>query len=145
MWVTATSLVRSVMADVGVVLHFRQHDLVTRLDQRRQIGVGDQVDGFGAALGKDDLVFARGIEELRHRPPRRLIAVRGGGGEEMHPPMNIGIFAAGEVAHRIQHHGRFLGAGAGIQIHQPLAIDLARQDREILPGLFGIEGRSNLA
>src|ERR1051325_2215081 len=30
--------------DVGVMFHHRQHDLVPRLDQRRKIAVGDQID-----------------------------------------------------------------------------------------------------
>ena len=53
--------------DVGVMLHHRQHDLVARLDARREIGIGDQIDRLGAALGEDDLVLARGIEEFLHR------------------------------------------------------------------------------
>ena len=43
--------------DVGMMLHHRQHDLVARLDLRREIGIGDQIDRLGAALGEDDLVL----------------------------------------------------------------------------------------
>ena len=35
--------------------------------------------------------------------------------------MNIGIFALREIAHRVQHHTRLLGAGARVQIDQRLA------------------------
>src|SRR5262249_16843733 len=81
----------------------------------------------------------RGIEKFLHRAPRRFIAVGGGGGQEMHPAMDIGIFALGEVPHGVQYDARLLRAGAGVQIDQRLAIDGTRQDLEIGARLFGIE------
>ena len=81
------------------------------------------------------------MEEFLHRTSGRLIAVGGGGGKEMHPAMDIGVLALGEIAHGIQHNTRLLGAGAGVQIDQRLAIDLARQDLKVGAGAFGVEGK----
>ena len=61
----------------------------------------------------------------------------------MHAAMDIGVFALGEMRHRVQHRARLLGRGAAVEIDQRLAIDLARQDREIGAGLFDIEGGSD--
>jgi len=43
----------------------------------------------------------------------------------MQPPMHIGIFMGIGLRYRIDHHLRFLRAGAVIQIDQRLAIDHA--------------------
>ena len=70
---------------VGVVLHLGDHDLVAGADRNRcasgrRVGrvayrVGDQVDGFGSALGEDDLGLGVGAEELRDLDPRALVGV----------------------------------------------------------------------
>ena len=86
--------------------------------------VGHQIDRLGAALGEDDLVLARGIEEFLNGAPRRFIGVGGGGGKIMHAAMDIGVFAFGETRHRLQHRARLLRRSAAVEIDQRLAIDL---------------------
>ena len=77
-----------------MMLHHRQHDLVARLDAGREKGIGDQIDRFGAALGEDDLVFVRGVDEFLHGAARGFIGVGGRAGQIMHAAMDIGVFGA---------------------------------------------------
>jgi hypothetical protein len=45
----------------------------------------------------------RGIEEFLDTPARFLIAVGRRSRKEMHAAMDIGVFALGELGHRLKH------------------------------------------
>src|SRR5579872_364725 len=59
----------------------------------------------------------------------------------MHPPMDIGVFAGREVAHRVQNLARLLRRSGVVEIDQRLAVDFLGQYLEILARCAGIEGR----
>ena len=125
--------------DVGVMLHHRQHDLVVRLNAGREEGIGDEIDRLGAALGENDLVFMFGVQKLLHCAARRFVTVRRLGGEIMHPAMHIRVFAAREIAHRVQNLLRLLRRGRAIQINQRLAVHRLGENLEIGAGRQRIE------
>ena len=52
--------------------------------------------------------------------------------------MHIGIHVKILIAHRIEHAQWFLGGCRIVEIHQRLAIDLSRENREIRPYLIQI-------
>ena len=52
-------------------------------------------------------------------------------GQKMQATVHVGVFFGVATVHRVDHHLRFLRRGAIIQIDQGLAVDFARQDREV--------------
>ncbi|MOA25085.1 hypothetical protein D3C78_1457920 [compost metagenome] len=56
----------------------------------------------------------------------------------MQATMHIRIFIGVGMRNGVDHHLRFLSGRAVVEIDQRLAIDLARQDREILPHGFNV-------
>ncbi len=118
--------------DVGMVLHHGEHDLVARLDQRREIGVAHEVDRLGAAAREDDLVRVAGVEELLHADARFFVALGRRAREIVHAAVHIRIFAGGEIVHGIQHVVRLLRRGRVVEIDELLAVHLAREDREVV-------------
>ena len=80
-----------------------------------------------------------GVEEARGGLAGPFISVGRGIGEEMQAPMDVGIFLAIGALHGVQHRLGLLRRGGVVQIDQRLAIDLARQDREILADFRDVE------
>ncbi|MCY1238885.1 hypothetical protein D9M72_516440 [compost metagenome] len=112
--------------DVGVVLHDRQHDLVTLAELRHAVAIGDRVDRLGGGLGEDDVVGRRGVQEAAHLIARRLIGFRRGIRQEMQAAMDVGIFVGIGMGHRVDHDLWFLRRCAVVEIDKRLAINGSR-------------------
>ena len=61
--------------EVGVVLHDRNNDLVSRLDMRKAVAVRDQIQALGRIPGKDDLFRMSGVDKFLRCDPRTLIVL----------------------------------------------------------------------
>ena len=129
--------------DVGVVLHDGEEDLVPLPDMRDAIGRGDEIDRLGGVAGEDDLGVGPRIEEAAHALARLLEI----GGREvaqiMQPAMHIGVVLAIGALDGVEHELRLLRRGAVVEIDEVLAVDLAREDREVGADRLDVEGRSN--
>src|SRR5215469_10686020 len=86
--------------NVGMMLHYRKHDLVARLNTGREEGVGNQIYRLRPALGENYFVFTCGIEEFLHRAARSFIGISGGSRKEMYAAVDIRIVAFGKARHR---------------------------------------------
>ena len=120
--------------DVGMMLHHGKHDLVAGLDARGKPGIGNEVDRLGAALGEDDLVRMRRMEEPAHGLARVLVGFGRTGGEIMHPAVHVGVVFGRKRMHRIKHRGRLLGRRGAVQVNQRLAVDGARENGKLAAG-----------
>ncbi|QTK78267.1 hypothetical protein AT6N2_C0356 [Agrobacterium tumefaciens] len=128
--------------DVGVVLHDRDDDLVALADLGHAVAIGNRIDRLGRGFGEDDLVHRTGVQEPAHFFARRFIGVGCGIGEEMQAAMHVCVLICISMRNGVDHHLRLLSGRAVVEIDQRLAIDLARQDREILAhGFDVIRGR----
>jgi hypothetical protein len=119
--------------DIGVVLHNRKDDLVAGFDALAPERIGDEIDRFGGIPGEDDLLLAPGIEEGGDFFARVFVSFGGFIGEEMQPPMHVGVLGRIGCIEPIEHRARLLRRRRIIEIDERLAIDLHRQDREIRP------------
>src|SRR5258705_10964840 len=52
--------------DVGMMLHVRDQDLITRAHVRAPVCLCDEVDRFGRTPDKDNLTVVGGVEEPAH-------------------------------------------------------------------------------
>jgi hypothetical protein len=128
--------------DVGVVLHDTEHDLVALADPRPGEGGSDEVDRLGRRAREDDLLEPPGVQEAPDALPGALEGLGGAVGERMEAPMHIGVFVPVRVVHAVEHRVRLLRRGAGVEIDQPVPVDLFREDREVGSDLGEIEGHS---
>ena len=125
--------------DVGVVLHVRQQDLVTRGQPGPQVTLSHQVDGFGGAARKDDLALSGRIDVAGQQAPCTLVEVGGLLAEGVHAAVHIGVMLPIEAVGRLDHRQRPLRRCSGVQVDEGLAVHGARQDRKILANPFYIE------
>jgi hypothetical protein len=91
---------------------------------RHAIAIGDGIDRLGGRLGEHHIVDRRRVEEPPHDLARILIGIGGRIGEEMQPPVHIGVFVRIGVADRVDHRLRLLRRGAIVEIDQRLAVHL---------------------
>ena len=130
--------------DVGVVLHLRRDDLIARLQALCQAR-RDQIEGFGPALGPDDLVGAFGVQEAGDGFPRLFESLGRLIGQGVQATVNVGIGAFHRRGQGIDHRARLLRRGGRVQIDQRLAVHRPRQDRELRPGGIGVEAGQSRA
>jgi len=59
--------------------------------------------------------------------------VLGGGllGDRVHATVDVGVVAPVLLVHGVEHGLGFLGRRRGVEVHEALAVDGAREDREV--------------
>ena len=113
---------------VAVVLHDGHEHLVTRLDVRQAVAVGDEVQALGRVAGKDDLTRRLCADEAAHRLARLLIDIGRLHAQRIQPAQGVRIVAAVEIRHCIEHTLRALGRGCVVDIGDARVL----KDRKIL-------------
>ena len=87
------------------------------------------------------LSVLRRVEEAAHRLARLFIGIGRGVRQEMQAAMDVGVFLGIGVLDRVEHRLRLLRRGAVVEIDQRLAVDFARQDREVAADRLDVVGR----
>ena len=119
--------------DVGVVLHVGEDDDVAGGERGAAPGVGHQVGGLGCAPGEDDLPGGGGVDEPGGLGPGRLVGGGGLLGEGVHAPVDVGVVLLVVLVEGVEHGPGLLGGGGRVEVHEPLAVDPAVEDREVGP------------
>jgi hypothetical protein len=114
-----------------VVLEAGNDDLVAFLQESLSEAGGHQVDRLGSVAREDDFVFVPGVEECLHLAPRLIVTLGRPLAQEVKPTMNIGVIPGIKRPFGLDHLGRFLRRGGGVQIDQRAAAHRPVQDREI--------------
>ena len=104
-----------------------------------RIALRDQIDRLGGAAHEDDFVARARVDEALHAIARALVHRRGFLAQGMHAAMDVGMVMAFVIVHRIDDALGALRRGAIVQIGQGLAVDHARQDREMPPRGLDVE------
>ena len=105
--------------------------LVTGLQPRLGPAAGDEVQRHGGTRCQNDLVPGGGPDEAGDLAPDGFIEVGRGLGQEMQPTMHIGIGVLIGGHQRVENLRRLLRRSRAVKIDKRLAMNLARQDREI--------------
>ena len=126
--------------DVRVVLHLGEHDPVARADVGVTPGAGDQVDRLGHVADEDDLAAVGGADVVGDRRPGALVGRGRLGRERVRAAVDVGVVAALVAVDRLDRGEHALRAGAGVEIGDRLAVDLALERRERRPDLLDREG-----
>ena len=113
---------------IAVVLHDGHKHLVTRLDVRQAVAVGDEVQALGRVACKDDLARRLCADEAAHRLARLLIDIGRLHAQRIQPAQGVRVVAAVEIRHRVQHALRALRRGRVINIGDIRVL----KDRKIL-------------
>ena len=130
--------------DVGVMFHLGDEDRIAGSEAWQGEAVGDQVGRLGRARGEDDLVARGRIDETRQLVAGRLVGIGRLGAERVHRARHVGIAGPVEAIGRLDH-GQGLLRGIGVvEVDQRLAMDLARQQREIGADALDVECRGGL-
>ena len=125
---------------VGVVLHFGQHDRVASADVVATPRIGHEVDRFGRVSDKDDLGRLWGVDQARSRGACRLVGAGRPLSELVDAAVDVrAVFAV--VAVDGLDHGQGLEARRGrVEVNERLAEAVGRgQDREVGPDAVRIE------
>ena len=129
--------------DIGVMLAFRDYDLISRTDKSFSEAEGDKVDGSGRTRSENDLLPAPGIEEIFHGIAGRLILIRGLRGDEVNGPVKIGVAMLRKVRPFVYDGAGTLDRGRIVEIDKRLAINLAGKGRELCSELLYIHFQTN--
>ena len=117
-----------------MVLERGDQDLVPGLQVRSSVRARDKVDRLGGSADKDDLAFARGIDELLHGGSGMLIRPGGALAEFVNPSMNVRAIKSIKTIHGVDDGLRLLRRCRVVQIDQRLAVHLLMQSRKIPAG-----------
>ena len=110
--------------DIGMVLHHRHDDLVALLHEFAHAAC-HQIDGFGGATGKNNLLCLRCIDEAANGLAGCLMEVGGLLREIVDATVHVGIDVEVFLAHGIKHAQRLLRRGGIVEIHQRPVVDRA--------------------
>jgi hypothetical protein len=127
--------------DVRVVFEGGQQNFIAAMQAWARIGLSHEIDGFGGAAREDDLARRAGIDECAHPLARVLEHLRRFLAQLVHAAMHIGVMQALVVVHGGDDTGRPLRGRGAVEKHQRLAVNLAREDREIAPHAFRVVTR----
>ena len=125
--------------EVGVMLHLGQDDGVAAVDVPAAPRVGHQVDRLGRVAGEHDLAAIGGVDEARDLGPRRLVGGRRLLADGVDAAMDVGVVLAVVVGHRVDDDVRLLAARRGVEVDQPVTVDLLVEDREVGPQRVRVE------
>ncbi len=116
--------------DVRVVLHVGDEHLVALAHVVATPGVGDQVDRLGRVAGEDG---ALGVpaHELGDPLTGRLEQLGRLARQLVHAAMDRRVGVALEAVHCLDHLARALRGGGGVEVGDPLPVELAGQHREV--------------
>lgn len=95
--------------------------------------MGDEVDGFGAAFGKDYFLRILCIEEVLHDMPRAFIVPRRFLREQVHAAVCIGVCRAQERVHGLEDALRLLRRCGAVEVGEGMDADAASEDGELTP------------
>jgi hypothetical protein len=130
--------------EVRVMLEDRRDDAVPGLDVVAAPGVRNEVHALGRVAHEDDLAVVLRADELRDLRARAL--ERGGRrlAELVHAAVDVRVVLLEDRAHRVDHLSRLLARRRVVEVHDGLAVDRARQDREVGPDPRDVERRALL-
>ena len=116
-----------------MVFHRRHDHLVPRPHARVPEGPRDQIDSLGRAAHEHDLARLAGVQESLDLGARALVRRRRSLGKRVNPAMNVGAIGAAEASDRLNHRFGHLGGRRVVEVHEPVAMDLLPQGREVRP------------
>src|SRR5215213_2172477 len=120
--------------EVGVMIHRGYDDEIAGLDVAASPGLRHQVDRLSRIPNEDDLARRRGIDEVGHHMPGRLVLRRCSLGEVVDATMDIGVRLAVIPVDGGDDLFWFLGAGRTVEKRQSRpALVRGREDRKIRP------------
>ena len=122
--------------EVRVMLGDGDDDLVTRLDIRETVAVGDEVQRLRRVLREDDLLRQARVDEGARRGARVLVDVRRLDGERVRAPMRVRVAAAVIAADRLNDLVRLLRRRAVVEVDERLIVHLVREQGKILANVF---------
>ena len=109
--------------DVGVVLHPRDHDLVTGADVKASIRLGDKIDRLGGAPHENDLPVLPGVQKRLNPGPGLLEEPGRPIAEGMHAAMDVGVGRLVIPGHGLENRTRLLGRRGIVQVNQGRLVD----------------------
>ena len=96
-------------------------------------GAGDEVDRLGRVADEDHLAPVGGADVVGDRRPGALVGGGRLGRERVRAAVDVGVVAALVAVDRLDRGQDPLGAGAGVEVGERLAADLALERRERRP------------
>ena len=121
------------------MLHLADEDVIPRTDERVAPGISHRVERRRGARREDDLLLFGRPDKGGDPLPGLLVQLRGLLRQEMHAAVNVRVQAPVEVIDRIDHLPGLLRRGSAVEVNQRLTVDLAVQDRKLLPYFLNIK------
>ncbi len=125
--------------DVGVVLHVGEHDDVALAEVGAAPRAGDEVDRLGGVLGEDHLVGARRVDQPGDGTPGALVGLGRLAGESVGAAVDGRVGGLEELGHGVDDLARLLRRVPRVEVHERCAVDLTRQDGELLAHRVEVE------
>src|SRR5436309_941311 len=76
--------------DIGMMLHVRNNDLVSRLDMLFPVSIRDEVDAFGSPADENDFSGVRRVDETLDLRAGVFVLPRGSLAERMNAAVDVG-------------------------------------------------------
>ena len=127
--------------DVRMVLHGGNENFITRVYMCAAVSLGYQVDPFGGATYKDDLVGLGGINKVLYRLPGRFVLLCRMLREVMHAAVNVRVAFFVVTGNRVNDNLRLLRGRGVVQINEFLPAHPLGQNRKVAADLLHIEAR----
>jgi hypothetical protein len=124
---------------VRVVLHLGEQHAVALLQMGAAPTIRYQVDRLGRVARPNNFLRAACADEVGNPRSRALVCCRGFFAQRVHATMDVRVGLAVIAVHGIQYLDRLLRRRRAIQIHQPLALDLPVQNREVGADALDVE------
>ena len=128
--------------DVRMVLERGDDDLVAFADALPAEGLGHEVDRLGRAADEDDLAGLGGVDERADLLARLLVGVGRLDRERVHAAVDVRVGPSVDVGDRLDDGLRLLRRRRVVEIDERLAVNRAREDREVAADRLDVEGRA---